>query len=113
MEMLFSIFSNLQTHYHLKLDFQNVDQHIGASDKSTAPNTTRTISCQVWNSPVVYPGGEYKHGTNESEGNMFNPIFKDKVRGQKHPGRGSGILVTRQFCSMTDRNEFFRCYEFS
>ena len=29
MSKLFSIMSNLQTHYHFKLDFQNVDQHTG------------------------------------------------------------------------------------
>ena len=29
MKMLFSIMSNLQTHYHFKLYFQNVDQQIG------------------------------------------------------------------------------------
>ena len=28
---LFSLMSNLQTYYHFKLDFQNVDQHTGAS----------------------------------------------------------------------------------
>ena len=27
MEKLFSIMSNLQIHYHIKLDFQNMDQH--------------------------------------------------------------------------------------
>ena len=27
MQKLFSIVSNLQTHYHFKLDFQKVDQH--------------------------------------------------------------------------------------
>ena len=26
---LFSLMSNLQTYYHFKLDFQNVNQHIG------------------------------------------------------------------------------------
>ena len=26
---LFSLMSNLHTYYHLKLDFQNVDQHTG------------------------------------------------------------------------------------
>ena len=26
---LFSLMSNLHTHYHFKLDFQNVDQHTG------------------------------------------------------------------------------------
>ena len=29
MKHLFSIMSNLQTHYHYELDFQNADQHIG------------------------------------------------------------------------------------
>ena len=28
-EKLFFTVSNLQTHYHFKLDFQKVDQHIG------------------------------------------------------------------------------------
>ena len=28
-QKLFSLMSNLQTHYHFKLDFQNVDQHTG------------------------------------------------------------------------------------
>ena len=29
MKTFFSIISNLQTHYHVKLDFQKVDQHTG------------------------------------------------------------------------------------
>ena len=29
MKKLFSIMSNLQTHYHFKLDFQKIDQHSG------------------------------------------------------------------------------------
>ena len=29
MKTLFSIMSNLQTHYHFKLDFQKVDHHTG------------------------------------------------------------------------------------
>ena len=29
MKKLFSIMSNLQTHYHFKLDFQKVEQHTG------------------------------------------------------------------------------------
>ena len=29
MKKLFYIMSNLQTHYHVKLDFQKVDQHTG------------------------------------------------------------------------------------
>ena len=29
---------------------------------------------------------ECKHDIKESQGNMFNPIFKENVQGQKHPG---------------------------
>ena len=29
MKRLFSIMSNLQTHYHFKIDFQNMDQNTG------------------------------------------------------------------------------------
>ena len=36
---------------------------------------------------VEYPSTESKHDIKESEGNMFNPIFKGNVQGQKHPGR--------------------------
>ena len=42
---------------------------------------------QKRNSPVEYSSTEYKHDIKESEGNMFNPIFEDNVRGQKHSGR--------------------------
>ena len=28
-KQMFSLMSNLQTYYHFKLDFQNVDQHTG------------------------------------------------------------------------------------
>ena len=50
-----------------------------------APNNARAISGKVWNSPVEYISRESKHDTKESEGNMFNPIFKENVLGQKHP----------------------------
>ena len=33
--------------------------------------------------PVEYPSRESEHDTNESEGNMFNPIFKGNVQGRK------------------------------
>ena len=36
--------------------------------------------------PVGYPGWECKHDIKESEGSMFNPIFKENVQGRKHPG---------------------------
>ena len=46
----------------------------------------RTISCKAWNSPAEYPSRECKHHIKESKGNMYNPIFKENVQGQKHPG---------------------------
>ena len=36
---------------------------------------------------VEYHNTESKHGIKESEGNMFNPIFKGNVQGLKHPER--------------------------
>ena len=52
MKYLFSILTNLQTHYDLKLDFQ-----------------------KAWDSLVWYPSSESKHDTNESEDNMLNPVY--------------------------------------
>ena len=47
------------------------------------PNTTRTISWQVWNSHVEYPSKsrESKPSIKEFEGNMFNQIFKREYLG--------------------------------
>ena len=61
-----------------KLDFQKVDQHMGASGWSSAPNAARTISWKAWNPPAEteYPSRECIHNVKESKGNMFNPIFK-------------------------------------
>ena len=53
---------------------------------STAPNATRTISCKAWNTPVEYPSKESKHDIKESKGSMFNPIFKENVRGENIQG---------------------------
>ena len=36
--------------------------------------------------PVECPSRECKHDIKDSEGNMFNPIFKENVQGRKHPG---------------------------
>ena len=52
-----------------------------------APNTTRTIKCKAWNSPVEYPSRKSEHYIKESEGNMFNSIFNGNIQGRKHPGR--------------------------
>ena len=78
--------SNLQTYYHIKLDFQNVDQHTGDKWLIHSTNAARTISCKAWNSPVEYPSRECKYDIRDSKGNMFNPIFKENVQGWKHPG---------------------------
>ena len=48
MVKLFSILSNLQTHYHLKLDFQNVDKHKGGKWLIHGPKQRKKY-------PVEYP----------------------------------------------------------
>ena len=35
---------------------------------------------------IIFTSRECKHDIKESEGNMFNPIFKENVHGRKHPG---------------------------
>ena len=87
MKPLFSIMLNLQTHYNFKLDLQEVDQHTGGKWLIHGTNTTRTISYKALKSPVEYLSRESIHDTKESEGSMFNPIFKDNFQGQKLPGR--------------------------
>ena len=47
-----------------------------------APNAARTSNCKTCNSPVEYPSRESKHYTEQSEGNMFNPMFKGNVWGE-------------------------------
>ena len=56
--------SNIQTHYHFNLVFQEVDQHTG--------------------------GKWLAHGTKLLKDNQLqslNPILKDNTQGRKHPGR--------------------------
>ena len=57
-----------------------------ASGQSMAPNAAKTINCKAWNSPVEYPCRGCKNNIKESEGNMFNPIFKKKVQGENIQG---------------------------
>ena len=80
---MFSFISNLQTYYHFIQDFQKVDQHTGGK---WLIHGTKRRQDKAWNSPVEYPSRECKHDIKESKGNMFNPIFKEKVQGRKHPG---------------------------
>ena len=76
MRKCFPIISNLQTHYHFSLISKKWINMQEAGGLSKAPNTAGTISCKAWNSPVEFPSRESKPGINESEDNMFNPIFK-------------------------------------
>ena len=57
------------------------------SVQSTAPNTTRKISCKAWNFPVQYPSRQFNHGIKDCDGNMFKSIFKGNVQGLKYLGR--------------------------
>ena len=50
MKKLFAIVSNLQTHYHFKLDFQKVDQH------------TRGTEGNMFNSKGMSRGGNIQRG---------------------------------------------------
>ena len=74
--------SNLQTYYHFKLDFQKVDRHTGG--KWLIHGTRRRKDNQLQS--LELPCRECKHDIKESKGNMVNPIFKENVQGQKHPG---------------------------
>ena len=69
-----------------------------ASGKSAAPNA-RSISCKAWNSPVEYPSRKCNLDTKESEGNMFNLIFKDNVQGRNIQGV---VHLQNQNCLVTE-----------
>ena len=87
MKKSISIMLNLQTHHLIKLDFQNVGQHTGG--KWLIHDTKHRTDNQFQNlePPVEYPSRQSQHDIEESEGYMFNPIFKGSVRpGLKHPG---------------------------
>ena len=65
---------------------KNVDQHTG--DKRLIDGTKRRKENQLQSLelPVKYHNRECKHDIKKSKGNMFNPLFKEKVQGRKHPG---------------------------
>ena len=71
--------SNLQTYYHFKLDFQTVDQHTGG--KRLIHGTKRRKENQSQNLELPCRICCREHDIKESKGNMFNPIFKENVRG--------------------------------
>ena len=81
--------SNLQSHYRFKLDFQKADQHTEGKWLHVIHGTKhhKDNQLQSLEIPRKILNREAKHEIKESEGNMFNPIFKDDLQGQKHPGR--------------------------
>ena len=81
------IASNIQTHYHFKLDFQKVDQHTGRKWLIHDTKHRKDNQLQSMEHPVEYSSRESKHEVKESERNIFNPVFKRNVQGRKHPGR--------------------------
>ena len=84
MKKLFSSMTNLQTHYHFKLDFQKVDQH--REGKLLIHRTKHHKGNQLCSLELIRrisPSWESKHVIKECEGNMFNPIFKGSVKGRK------------------------------
>ena len=54
MKMLFSIMSNLHTHYHFKLDFQKADQHTGGEWLTHGTKHHKDNRLQTWNFPAEY-----------------------------------------------------------
>ena len=78
--------SNLQTYYHFKLNFEKVAQHSGGKWLIPGTKHRKDNQLQSLDLPVEYPSRECKHDIKESEGNMFNPIFKENVQGRKYPG---------------------------
>ena len=79
--------SNLQPKCCLKVDFQNVDQHRG--DRWLIHDTKRRKDNQLQSLklPVEYPILVARCDIKGSDDTMLNPIFLNKVQGQKHPRR--------------------------
>ena len=57
--------SNLQTFYHFKLDFQNVDQHTGGKWLIHGTKLRKDNQLQSLELPAEYPSREYKHAIKE------------------------------------------------
>ena len=77
--------SKLQTYYHFNLDFQKLDKHTWGKWLIHGTKHRKHNQLQSPKLPVEYPSRECKHDIKESKRNMFNPIFKKNVQGQKHP----------------------------
>ena len=77
---------NLQTYYPFKEDFQKVDQYTGGKWLIHGTKRRKDNPSQSMELPCRISYRECKHDIKASKGNMFNPIFKENVQGQKHPG---------------------------
>ena len=75
---------NLKSNYSFKLDFQKVDQHTGGMWLFHGTKRRKDNQLQSLELPCMI--SQYKHDIKESEGNMYNPIYKENVRRRKHPG---------------------------
>ena len=64
-----------------------MDQHTGGRWLIHGTKHHKDNQLESLELPAEYPSIESKHDIKESEGNMFNPIFKGNVQGRKHPGR--------------------------
>ena len=66
-----------------------MDQHTGGKwfiHHTKRHNVNQLQSLEL---PLEYRSRECKHDIKESEGNIFNPIFKENVQGREHPGSGA------------------------
>ena len=73
---LFSVISQLQTHYHFKLDFQKVDKNTGGKLLIHSTKHRKDNQLQTWDYPVKHPSWESRYDIMQPEGNWFNPLFK-------------------------------------
>ena len=65
-EKVFSIMSNLQTHYHFKTDFQNMKQQTGGKWLIHGTKHRKENQLQNLEPPVKCPSRESKHDTKGS-----------------------------------------------
>ena len=77
---------NLQTHYQFKWDFQKVEQQTGGKWWIHGTKRRKDTQLSSLELAVESHSRECKHDIKESEGDVFNPIFKENVQGWKYPG---------------------------
>ena len=97
-EDILSSMSNLQPNKCLKSISKWWTNMQEASGKPMTPNVARTISCKARNSPAEYPSWVARCDIQGSDGTMSNPIFWNKVQGQKH-ALGEGLYNTKYLVS--------------